>query len=180
MKMNPEPGTGKGKKWIDEEMADGAHDDDDDMKPLQFCASLCCSLSANVEVATQEHTSISIIAFTFACIGVERNIILIHEQDFINMTLRKLLLPILSSALRPLHPMHRLSLSLSCSQRGCVRMNGTMADEYGSLDSMGETFITNNFQLEHGEILDSAQVSQLIAVLRLYFRRLVLINACSS
>lgn len=59
-------------------------------------------------------------------------------------------------------------------------MNGTMADEYGSLDSMGETFITNNFQLEHGEILDSAQVSQLIAVLRLYFRRLVLINACSS
>lgn len=40
-------------------------------------------------------------------------------------------------------------------------MNGTMADEYGSLDSMGETYITNNFQLEHGEILESAQVSHL-------------------
>jgi hypothetical protein len=160
--MNPEqtPEQEKGKNRSTKKLHD-----DDEMKPLQICAP--CARSPPRRNATTQEQKRSKDVHSLCVIHADdlgRDTILINEQDYISMTLRKLLLPILSSALRPLQPMHRLSLSLSCSQRGCIRMNGTMADEYGSLDSMGETYITNNFQLEHGEILESAQVSYLAHV----------------
>lgn len=39
-----------------------------------------------------------------------------------------------------------------------TRFNSTMADEYGQLDSHGETYEAGAFKLESGEVLESAQV----------------------
>ena len=53
------------------------------------------------------------------------------------------------------------SISTNFIDSGIIapQSSGTMKDEYGTMDSTGETFRLDEFLLESGEILENAEVS---------------------